>query len=101
MHRLFLIALFALVGLLDPAWAQTQNMKTYGNCQTVTLPEPDGARYLVACSTDETIIGVAQALGTLTVMVGIGYQAHGGAQMSMTIRIDSGQTISRDALWDA
>ena len=111
MRTLLVVVLFASVGSLARAdtssTSETKDLKTYGNCHTVTMVDlfTDREDYGVICREsslfDETQIGIMSQRGRLYVIVGKGVQFTLEDQVPIMIRVDKGETIRRSAYWDS
>ena len=111
MRTLLVVVLFASVGSLALAdtssTREATDLKTYGNCHTVTFLDlfTDGEDHAITCLestfTDESIIGVMSQRDGLYVVVGKGLQFTLADQVPIMIRVDKGETIRRSAYWDS
>lgn len=111
MRTLLVVVLFALAG--SPAQAdtsdtdETKDVKTYGNCHTLTMVDlfTDEERYAIRCGEstlfDETAISIMSQRGRLYVLLSKGVQFHFDDQVSVMIRVDKGELIRRPAQWDS
>ena len=86
---------------------ETEDSKTYGNCQVATAVDmfTDAKSHLIACAeetlTDETAIVLRYDAGEISIMLSKGLQFHMDARIPVAIRIDKGQLIQRNAHWSS
>ena len=111
MLTLLLAVLFAVVRPLAHAntssTSETKDLKTYGNCHTVTYVDlfTDKEDYGVVCRestfTDESLIGILTKSGRLYIVIGKGLQFHLDDAVPVMIRINKDGIIRRTARWNS